>query len=58
MQANGILSCIRRSVASRSGPLHSTGKAIPGMLCPVLGSLVQVRHRHTGESPVKASMYD
>ncbi|KAK4806781.1 hypothetical protein QYF61_005577 [Mycteria americana] len=37
-RANGILGCIRRTVAS------STGESTSGVLCPVLGSTVQERH--------------
>lgn len=34
-------------------PLFHTGKAPPGVLCPVWGSPVQERDRQAGESPVK-----
>jgi len=40
-KANGILGCIRRSVAS--SPLHCPSEAPSGVRCPVLGSPVQER---------------
>lgn len=43
-KVNDVLGCIRRSIASQLGgdpaPLLRAGEDIPGVLCPVLCSLV------------------
>jgi len=48
-KANGILGCIKKSVQQVKGgsasPLHCTGEAPSGVLCPVLGSPLLERWR-------------
>lgn len=56
-KVNGILGCIRRSVSSGQErwpfPSLSSDEATCGVLCPVLGSLIQEIHGVTGKSPDK-----
>lgn len=55
-KVSGVLGCIRRWKQVEGvdpSPLLSTGESKPGVLCPLLGFLVKVGHKHTGESPMK-----
>ncbi|KAJ7400562.1 hypothetical protein BTVI_104327 [Pitangus sulphuratus] len=58
-KATDILDCIRSNVACRSRglilSLYSTGETTFGVLGPVMGSSIQERHGHPGESPVKST---
>lgn len=60
-RANGILGCTRGSVTSLViflSPFLGTGEAVPGVLGPVPGSLVQDRFGAAGENPVKGHADD
>lgn len=56
----GSLVCLRPSIASKSreGMLPLSSSLVRGALHPVLGSSVQHRHGHTGESPAKDHKVD
>ncbi|GAB0178934.1 cAMP-dependent protein kinase inhibitor alpha [Grus japonensis] len=60
-KANHVLSCIKRSMTSRSGevilPLHSC-ESPPGVLRPALGAPVQERHGAVGASPEEGHKAD
>jgi len=54
--ASGVRGCIRESIASRwrdPAPLLGTGEVTPGVLSPLLGSSIQMKHGHTGKHTAK-----
>ncbi|KAJ7410614.1 hypothetical protein BTVI_53105 [Pitangus sulphuratus] len=59
LKTNGILGCIRKSIASRSGrescPSTQPWRGTSGVLCPVLGSSGQERHGAPGAGPAEAA---
>lgn len=58
-KTNGILGCVRHSIASRTKEVIIAlwhWWAMPGVLCPVLAS--QERHGATGKSLTKGHEYD
>ena len=61
-KANGILGCIKKCgqqvERGDPSPLLCSGEASPGVLCPVLGSLVQKRQGASRESPVEGHKDD
>lgn len=50
-KANGILGCIQKVKGGDPAPLLSCGEVSPGVLHPVLGSLVQEGHGTAEASP-------
>jgi len=56
-KANGIMECIKKHgqqvKGGYSSPPLCPGEAPPGVLCPVLGSLVEKRQGSPGKSPAE-----